>query len=102
MVFKKPKVLRRRNVKRKTGAKAQSKQIMALSRQVSIQYGSAAHILLTHSQLRAKLGCVLFPRYLATPTIQVILEHLDYLAITSPSLPSPLIPKSVYLPTQTV
>lgn len=35
MVLKKPKVLRRRNVKRKTGAKAQAKQIMALSRQVS-------------------------------------------------------------------
>lgn len=32
---KKPKVLKRKNVKRKTGAKAQSKQIMALSKQVS-------------------------------------------------------------------
>lgn len=31
---KKPRVLKRKNVKRKTGAKAQSKQIMALSRQV--------------------------------------------------------------------
>ena len=32
---KKPKVLKRKNVKRKTGAKAQSKQIMALSKQVT-------------------------------------------------------------------
>lgn len=32
---KKPRVLKRKNVKRKTGAKAQSKQIMALSKQVS-------------------------------------------------------------------
>lgn len=32
---KKPKVLRRKNIKRKTGAKSQAKQIMALSRQVS-------------------------------------------------------------------
>jgi len=31
----KPKVLRRKNVKRRTGARSQSKQIMALSRQVS-------------------------------------------------------------------
>jgi len=31
----KPKVLRRKNVKRRTGAKSQSRQIMALSRQVS-------------------------------------------------------------------
>jgi len=32
---KKPKALRRRNIKRRTGARAQSKQIMALSREVS-------------------------------------------------------------------
>lgn len=32
---KKPKVLKRKNIKRKTGAKAQSKQISALSKQVS-------------------------------------------------------------------
>lgn len=35
MPYKKPRVLRRRNVKRRKGARAQSKQILALSRQVS-------------------------------------------------------------------
>lgn len=35
MPWKKPKVLKRKNIKRKTGAKAQSKQIMSLSKQVN-------------------------------------------------------------------
>lgn len=33
--FRKPKALRRKNIRRKTGAKAQSKQIVALSKQIS-------------------------------------------------------------------
>ena len=35
MPFKKPRVLRKKNIKRRRGARAQSKQILALSRQVS-------------------------------------------------------------------
>lgn len=35
MPFKKPRVLKRKNIKRRTGAKAQSKQIMSLSKQVN-------------------------------------------------------------------
>ncbi len=35
MPFKKPTVLKRKNIKRKTGAKAQSKQIMTLSKQMT-------------------------------------------------------------------
>ena len=35
MPFKKPTVLKRKNIKRRTGAKAQSKQIMTLSKQMT-------------------------------------------------------------------
>ncbi|AXQ65335.1 MAG: hypothetical protein [Circular genetic element sp.] len=35
MKFKRPRTLKRRNIRRKTGAKAQSKQILSLSKQVS-------------------------------------------------------------------